>query len=75
MSKTEQRGEDLHVWVKAQPVDGRANDEVIDVLAELHGVPRSGVRLTFGATSKTKVFELHSLSVPPGRPLVKRPAK
>ena len=58
VSKTEQRGGELHVWVRAPPVDGKANASVIEAIAELHNIPKSAVRLASGHTSKTKVFEL-----------------
>jgi uncharacterized protein len=58
VNKTEQRGDELHIWVNAPPVDGKANLEVAEVLAELHQVPKSAVRLASGHTSKTKVFEV-----------------
>ncbi len=61
VSKTEQRGEELHVWVNAPPVDGKANAAVIEVLAEIHNIPRSAVRLSSGQTSRNKVFELQGL--------------
>jgi uncharacterized protein len=61
VSKTERRGDDLHVWVNAPPVDGKANEKVVEVLAELHHIPKSAVRLASGHTSKTKVFELDGL--------------
>jgi len=54
----------LRVRVKAPPVDGRANDAVIDVLAEAFGVPRAAVELVSGATSQNKRFRIarHSLA-------------
>lgn len=58
VSKTEQRGDELHVWVNTPPVDGKANARVVEVLAELHNVPKSAVRLASGHASRTKVFEL-----------------
>lgn len=61
VAKTEQRGEDLHVWVKSPPVDGKANASVIEALAELHHVPRSAVRLASGQASRTKIFEVDGL--------------
>jgi uncharacterized protein (TIGR00251 family) len=57
-ARTEQRGEELHVWVKAPPVDGKANLEVIEALALLYKLPRSFVRLTAGETSRNKRFEI-----------------
>lgn len=61
VSKTERRGSDLHVWVNTPPVDGKANAKVIEVLAELHHIPKSAVRLASGHTSKIKLFELDGL--------------
>lgn len=58
VARSEQRGEDLHVWVCAPPVDGKANARVAEVLAALHDVPKSAVRLTSGRASKIKVFEV-----------------
>ena len=59
--KTEQRGEELHVWVRTPPVDGRANLSVAAVLAKLHRVPKSSVRLAAGHTSRTKIFEIEGI--------------
>lgn len=61
VAKTEQREDDLHVWVSAPAVDGKANASVIEVLAGLHHLPKSAVRLVSGHTSRSKVFELHGL--------------
>ncbi|MBX7186353.1 MAG: DUF167 domain-containing protein [Vicinamibacteria bacterium] len=61
VAKTEQRGGELHVWVNAPPADGKANASVIEVLAELHHVPKSAVRIASGHTSRTKVFELDGI--------------
>jgi uncharacterized protein YggU (UPF0235/DUF167 family) len=58
VAKTEQRGDDLHVWVTAPPVDGKANASVVEALADLHKIPKSAVRLASGHASRTKVFEL-----------------
>lgn len=58
VAKTEQRGDELHVWVNTPPVDGKANLKVAEVLAKLLNVSKSSVRLTSGHTSKTKVFEV-----------------
>jgi uncharacterized protein (TIGR00251 family) len=53
----------LRVRVTAPPVDGRANDAVIGVLAAAFGVPRSSVGLVSGAASQCKLFRVaqHSL--------------
>ena len=44
----------LKVKLKAPPVDGAANDELIRLLAKKVGVSRSNVEITVGHASKTK---------------------
>jgi uncharacterized protein len=56
-SKSEIVGEHdgaMKVKLKAPPVDGAANDEMIRLLAKELGVSRSEVEITSGQTSKTK---------------------
>jgi uncharacterized protein len=52
------RSGEWHLWVKAPPIDGKANLEVIEALARLHGVPKTAVSLVSGGASKTKTFEV-----------------
>jgi uncharacterized protein len=49
---------ELTVYVQERAVDGKANEAVIRVLAEHLGVPRTRVRLVFGATARTKRFRI-----------------
>ena len=44
----------LQVKVTAQPEKGKANEAVIDVLADALGVPRKAFTLTAGETSRLK---------------------
>lgn len=46
------------VSVKAPPVNGRANEEVVTVLAEYFSVPKSSVRIVSGASGKRKWVEI-----------------
>lgn len=47
-------GDALKIKIKAPPVDGKANEEIIRFFSELCGVPQSRVTLTSGQSSKTK---------------------
>lgn len=51
-------GDALKVRVHAAPVDGAANEAVVEVLAEALDVPRSAVRIVSGASSRTKLVEV-----------------
>jgi uncharacterized protein YggU (UPF0235/DUF167 family) len=56
--KSKERDGDLHVWVRAPPVDGKANAMVLGVLASIYGIPKSAIRLAAGGNSRTKIFEI-----------------
>mgnify|MGYP001615050948 CR=1 FL=1 len=47
-----------NVSVQEHPVEGRANEAIINLLAKHFKVPRIQVRLISGANSKKKVFEV-----------------
>ncbi len=48
----------LRVHTTTAPTDGRATADVIKMLAEHYGVPKTSIKLIRGATSRDKVFEL-----------------
>jgi uncharacterized protein len=45
----------------APPVEGKANEECVRLLAGLAGVPRSRVRILTGAGSRVKLIEIEGL--------------
>ena len=47
--------------VTAPPEEGRANEAVVELLAELLGLKRRQLELKRGATSRSKVFEVTGL--------------
>ncbi len=47
-------GDAVKVRIKSAPVDGRANKELIETLADAMGLPKSSVIFKGGETSKTK---------------------
>ncbi|MFI2282262.1 DUF167 domain-containing protein [Nocardia beijingensis] len=48
----------LQLYVRAPAVEGKANNAAIELLAGHYGVAKSAVRLTAGATSRFKRFEI-----------------
>jgi uncharacterized protein (TIGR00251 family) len=51
-------GDALKVALTAPPLEGRANQAVIDFLAELFDIPRASVTIASGATSRNKVVRI-----------------
>ncbi len=46
------------VHLKSPPVDGKANTELIQLLAKTLGVSKSAIRIKTGASSKSKLVEI-----------------
>jgi len=60
-SKTEIAGRDggvMRIRLAAPPVDGKANEKLIEFLADEYDIPKSSIRVVSGMTSKTKIVEL-----------------
>ena len=47
-------GDALKVRIRAAPVDGKANKELVETLADAFSLPKSRVSFKGGETSKTK---------------------
>ncbi len=54
-------GDALRVRVHAPPVEGAANEAVIEVIADALGVHRRAVRIVSGDASRTKVVEVDGI--------------
>ncbi|HEY9650997.1 MAG TPA: DUF167 domain-containing protein [Coleofasciculaceae cyanobacterium] len=48
----------LTVHLKSPPVDGKANKELIELLAEKFDVSKSQIRIKLGLSSRTKLVEI-----------------
>jgi len=58
-SRIEQTGEGtLLVWLRSPASQGRANEELLEKLAEHFGVPRSQVHIRSGRTSRSKLVQI-----------------
>ncbi|AFY30695.1 DUF167 domain-containing protein [Calothrix sp. PCC 7507] len=54
----EQSDGSLNVLLKSPPVDGKANEELIKLLAEKFNVPKSNIRVKSGVSSRRKLVEI-----------------
>jgi len=51
----------LAISVKAPPVDGAANAELLKVVAKWLGVRRAAVSIAIGATGRTKLIDVEGI--------------
>jgi hypothetical protein len=66
-------GAERKVRLKAPPVDGRANDELLRFLAESFGVPRAAITLISGAGARSKQLRVRQPSRLPSLLGLERP--
>lgn len=57
-------GDAIKVQVNAPPVDGAANQAVVDLIADWLDLPRAAVRLLQGQTGRDKVVEVATADPP-----------
>ena len=55
-------GDAVKVRIRCAPVDGKANKELVETLADAFGLPKSAVVFKSGETSKTKRILLRGVS-------------
>ncbi len=55
-------GEALKIALTAPPVEGRANEAVIEFLAEVLRVPRGSVSIAAGLSSRNKVIRVRGVT-------------
>ena len=55
-------GDAVKVRVRSAPVDGKANKELVETLADAFGLPKSSVSFVSGETSKTKRVLLRGIA-------------
>lgn len=51
----------LNVNLKSPPIDGKANEELIKLLAKNFDVPKSSIRIKSGANSRQKLIEIDDI--------------
>jgi uncharacterized protein (TIGR00251 family) len=67
---TGSHGEAFKVRLTAVPVDGAANEALVDFISERFAVPSRAVRIVSGAHSRAKIVEVDGVSVDTARQLL-----
>ena len=67
-------GDALKVRLTAPPVEGAANDALVELLASALGISKSAITIVAGASSRSKVVELAGITEDRVRSLVKNDA-
>ncbi len=55
-------GDAVKLALTAPPVDGKANEAVVEFLADFFQIPRSSVTITSGATSRLKTVRITGIA-------------
>ncbi len=55
-------GDAIKIRLKAPPVEGRANEALLDLLAKRLDVPRSSLTIIAGATARRKVVQVTGIT-------------
>jgi uncharacterized protein (TIGR00251 family) len=55
-------GDALKVRLTAPPVDGAANEELVDFLAKSFVVARKSIRIVAGESSRSKIVEIEGIT-------------
>ena len=63
-------GDAIKVRLAAPPVDGAANEALVELVADSLGVGRRAVRIVSGATSRAKTVEVEGVAAAAVRRLV-----
>lgn len=48
------------VWLTAAPINNKANEKLVEVLADYFAISKSLIKIIGGKTSKTKIIEIFS---------------
>lgn len=64
---------ELKVKITAPPIDGRANEGLIEFVSEIFGVPKRDVQLVRGESSRHKVVEIQGVSAEKVREILNLP--
>lgn len=52
----------LKIKIKAPPIEGRANEEIIEFFSKLLKTPKKQIEFVRGETGRAKVIEIHGIT-------------
>ena len=52
----------LKVWVNSPPEDGKANTELVRILAKLFKIPKSYIKIIRGLSTRNKIVDITGIS-------------
>lgn len=61
-SELKRVGNSLKAWLKSAPEDGKANDELVRILADKLNVRKSEIEIVSGFSSRNKVVDIVGVS-------------
>ena len=61
-SELKKVGNSIKVWLKSAPEDGKANDELVRMLADKLNVGKSEIEIVSGFSSRNKVVDIVGVS-------------
>lgn len=62
-SELKKSGNSIKAWLTSAPEDGKANEELVRMLADKFDVSKSAISLVKGKTSRNKVVDIVGVSV------------
>jgi len=48
----------FEVWVKEVPIEGKANQRLIEIMSEYFGIPKKNIVILSGQNSKNKILKV-----------------
>ena len=61
----------IKIALTAAPTDGKANQALVEFLAEKLGIPKRNISILRGATNKRKLVEVHGIEMSEAHRLLK----
>lgn len=61
----------IKIKITAPPIEGRANEAIIEFFSDLFKIPKRNIQLYRGGTSRNKIFQLEGVTLEEARAVLK----